>query len=146
MNRLISRFVVAGIILAISWIGYQISDVTDCDGPKANAWAEASIARMEAADVDYQSLSGSTTSSQFSAFAQKAEARYRAQLNQNTISCLDVLQEKFVEFFYDEWKMYETAAQGDFDAAEAYDIQSVQASEAIQRELDRLAAKYDWDL
>jgi hypothetical protein len=146
MQRLPIRFVIAAVILGISWISYQAADVTDCSGPRSDAWADATLARLEAATEDYESWDEYTTLSEFSSLAQRAEQRYRAQVAEDTISCIDKLQDKTVEFFELEWKMYEAGSAGNFDLAYEYDMDSIAAYEAMMREIDKIAEKYDWEL
>jgi hypothetical protein len=145
MNRLLTRFLVIGVIAGISWVGYQISDITDCSGPRSDAWANATISRLEAANHDYDSWNDYTTLAQFSALATRAEQRYKAQLSENTLSCIEDLQGQTVDFFYYEWKVYEAASEGDFYLAAEYDMDSIVAQEAMWREYEKMAAKYGWD-
>ncbi|NIS83512.1 MAG: hypothetical protein GTO14_25690 [Anaerolineales bacterium] len=146
MRRLFSRLVIVGILTAIGWIGYQISDFTTCEGPGAEAWVNATTDRLEAADYDYTSWDDYTTLGQFSVLAVQAEKRYREQLEQETIKCLKDLHDHNIDFFWYEWKMYEAASNGDFELAAQYDAESIRASEAAMREFDRMAEKYNWDL
>ena len=146
MSRLVLRLAIPGIILAIGWVGYQLADVTDCSGPRSDEWASATMARLDAAETDYNSWNEAATSYQFTSLAGRAEQRYRAQLGQAHPSCLVELQNTTAEFFFSEWKMYEAAGSGDFETAARYDEDSVQAMEASQREIDTLAVKFDWDI
>jgi len=146
MNRLLARLVVIGVFAGIGWVGYQLSDVTDCSGPRSDAWAEATMGRLEAATQDYDSWNEYTTIAQFSTLTTRAEQRYRAQVAEETLSCIEGIQENTVDFFYYEWKMYEAAGRGDFYLAEEFDMESIVANEAMMRELDKIAAKYGWDL
>jgi hypothetical protein len=146
MNRILTRLLVFGLFAGIGWVGYQISDVTDCSGPRSDAWADATINRLDAATHDYDSWNEYTSLAQFSVLANRAEQRYRAQLSEDTISCIEDLQEQTVDFFYYEWKMYEAAGKGDFYLANEYDKDAIIASEEMMRELEKMAEKYDWDL
>jgi hypothetical protein len=145
MNRGLTRLIIAGLFLAISWGVYQLSDVTDCSGPKSDAWAEAFIARMDEAEEDYMAWDESTTPSEFVAYADRAEARYTAQYNAETIECLEGLQKEGLEFFWFELQMYESASAGDWEQAEEWDQKSMASLEGLEREYNKLAAKYDWE-
>lgn len=146
MNRLLTRLLIIGLFAGLGWASYQLADVTDCSGPRSDAWADSTLARLEAAEQDYASWGDDTTLAQFASLAVRAEARHQAQLAEGTISCLENLQEHTVEFFFYEWKMYEAAGKGDFFQAAAFDEDSIAANEAMRRELETMASEYDWDL
>lgn len=144
--RLVIRLAVVGIVMGVGWVSYQLSDITSCSGPKADAWAEATIDRMDAASSDYDSWSFSTTTNQFRQFAMRADERYKDQLAQETPNCLDDLQDLTEEFLYYEWKSYDAAAGGSFELAAQYDSDSIYALEAMEREFDKLANENDWQI
>lgn len=145
MNRLVARLVIAGVFMAISWGIYQVADVTDCSGPKSDAWAEAFIDRMDEAEADYMGWDEYTTAAEFVAYADRAEARYSAQYYAETIECLEGVQKEGLEFFWFEWQMYESASMGDWDQADEWDEKSMVALDGLEREYDKLALKYNWD-
>ena len=121
MRRLVIRLIVLGIVLGGSWLSYQAADVTKCSGPKAEAWAESTLTRREAATKDYDSITLSTTSSQYASLEARAEQRYQSQVAQETPSCLNELQDLMVQFLYAEWKAYGAASDYDFELAARYD-------------------------
>jgi hypothetical protein len=137
---------VLGVFAGIGWVGYQLADVTECSGPRSDAWAEATLDRLDDAAADYDAWDSGTTRAQFGALADRAEARYQAQAAQATISCLETLQGHTEEFFYYEWQMYVYASQGNYDQADAYDWASIEANEAMMAELEAMAVEYGWDL
>lgn len=146
MQRSLPRLIITGIALAIGWVTYQLADVTDCSGPRSDEWAEATLARIETASDDYDAWGEDTTLAEFAAYAERAEARYQAQLAQDAISCIEDLQEHTVDFFHLEWKMYEAASEGQFDLAYEYDLDSAVAYEAMLSEIDKIAERYDWEM
>jgi hypothetical protein len=144
--RLIIRLVVVGIVLAIAWVGYQLADITKCDGPKANAWAEAYFQRVDESTADMESISEYTSDYQFSILAARAQARYRFQEAELAPACLKTLQSKTTLFFWNEWQGYQSASIGDYASAANY-FDNIDATLAdIKNEIYRLAGKYDWDL
>jgi len=146
MRRIITRLIIIGIFAGIGWVGYQLADFTTCEGPRAEAWLDASMDRFEDSEIDYYSWNDYTTLNQFSLLAEHARERYHAQLNQETIACLEDLNDHNADFYWYEWKMYEAASKDDFLLAAQYDDDRFQSLEAMMRELDRMAAKYNWDL
>ena len=146
MRRLATRLIIMAIVLGGSWLSYQAADVTKCSGPKAEAWAESTLRRREAASKDYDSITLYTTYSQYALLEGRAEERYRSQVAQETPGCLNELQDLSVQFLYAEWKAYDAASDSNFELAAQYDDESIKALEAMEREFDRLAAKYRWEL
>ncbi len=146
MRRLTIRLIVLGVVLGGSWLSYQLADVTSCEGPRSDAWAEASFDRGEAAVADWETIDQYTTAKDFASLSARSYARYAAQLEQETPSCLDELQSIMESFLYNDWKSYEAASQGDFQLAAEHEDQANQALREMEYEFDRLAAKYDWDL
>jgi hypothetical protein len=145
MNRLLTRLMVTGVFMVIGWGIYQVSDVTDCSGPKSDAWAEGFIERMDAADADYATWDEFTTTTEFATYADRAEARYSVQYYTETIECLEGLQKEGLEFFWFEWQMYEAASVGNWDLADEYDQKSMVSLDGLEREYNKLAAKYNWE-
>ncbi len=146
MRRLTKRLVIWGVVLGVSWIAYQLSDVTDCNGPKAEQWAEASFVRMDEANLALEGINESTTTAQFSTLASEAETRYIEQESQEGPSCLSDLQGITSEAFYYEWKTYDAAAAEDYEFAVTNLEKAESAHEAMESEYYRLEAEYGWDI
>lgn len=145
MRRLGTRLVVMVVVLGIGWVGYMISDVTECDGPKADAWAEAYLARAEEWENDYWEWDDYTTSAQFTAYASRAEARYHAQLESDYPQCLENMNKEAAEVFYFDWKTYQAASVDNWQQAASYEEDMLEAMDAFLIEFDRLAVEYEWE-
>jgi hypothetical protein len=147
MNRLVARLLISGVILAIGWGSYQLADITSCDGPKAEAWADGFVLRAETSLDDYDTWNVNTTpTSHFSSLAGRAEQRYTTQNSVEALECLETLQGQAVDLFYSEWQMYEAIVSGNWDLAANYETDFGDTFEAMDREFYRLAEEYDWDL
>jgi hypothetical protein len=145
MQRLIVRLIILGVFAGGGWLTYQLADSTKCAGPRAEQWVDASLPRLEASNRDIGSVTEYTTTAQFAALAERAQARYVAQQDQSAPACLAKLQQETSNALYCEWKAYEAAAAGNFDVAVANVDRSEAARQAMEREYYRLAAEYDWD-
>jgi hypothetical protein len=145
MRRLIIRLLAIGVIGGGSWVAYQLSDVTKCNGPKAEEWAASALERLEASSADMDSVTEYTTMAGFQALAARAKTRYTDQQGASAPSCLSDFQQKTSEALYYEWKAYDAVATGDFDLAFQQVDKAQAAREAMEREYYTLAAKYGWD-
>jgi hypothetical protein len=145
MQRLIVRLIILGVFMGGGWVTYQLADSTKCAGPKAEQWVDASLPRLEESTSDINSVTEYMTSAQMASLAARAERRYIAQQAESAPACLATLQQETSNALYYEWKAYEAAASGDYDAAVANIDRSEAARQAMEREYYRLAADYDWD-
>jgi hypothetical protein len=145
MRRITIRLIVAAIVFGGAWVVYQLSDFTDCSGPRAEAWADATVRRGEEAFGDHDTITAYTSLAEYAHLSNRAESRYRDQLAQSGPSCLDDLHDAFVEFFFTQWKMYQAASHGNFDLAVEYEDDTIRAFNRAHREYDRLAEQYNWD-
>jgi hypothetical protein len=146
MRSLVTRLIGAAVVLGIAWFFYQMDDVTGCDGPGSNSWFDETNARHDESNADYAAWEDYDAIDDIDNILARAEARYQAQLAQDTVNCLETIQELKVEFFRLEWKMYEAAANGNIDLAIEYDIESFEVDDDAQNEFYRLAGEYDWEL
>jgi hypothetical protein len=147
MNRLGLRAVIWIVALAIGGGSYLLADITSCDGPKAESWAEGFVIRGEAALDDYDTWNVSTTpASHFSSLAGRAQERYTTQDDANAPGCLNKLQGQASGLFYSEWQMYEAIVSGNWDLAAQHESDFADTFAAMEQEFYRLAAEYDWDL
>ncbi len=145
MPRLVIRLIIGGIILGGGWVAYQLSDFTSCSGPRVEAWFESSLIITKQSNSDFDSISSSTSLSEFSRLARMAKARYQEQQSLNTLSCLSGVQDKVVEEYYFEWKAYESASEAEFDLASDYMNKSADSQDLLLLEIEKLGIKYDWD-
>jgi hypothetical protein len=146
MQKLPIRMILTVLFLGGSYVVYWASDFTSCEGPKAEGWAEAFLDRDDAAYTDYLTVTGSTTLTEYQDLAYEAQLRYQAQVEQTTPECLENMQSMARSYFFNYWKSYEAASQGNFAQAMAYENEMINAFETMQQEFDRLALEYDWDV
>jgi hypothetical protein len=145
MRGLLIRLVVIGVVAGGSWVAYQLADVTKCNGPKAEQWAEASMGRIDAAFADMNSVTDHTTQAQLGALALSAKTRYMSQQDQAAPACLSDFQQHTSDSLFYEWKAYESAAAGDFELAITNIDKAEGAHQEIEKEYYKLATKYGWD-
>ena len=147
MRNLVTRLIGAGVVIGIAFFINSLRDTTSCSGPKAIAWDEATAVRIDGSVADYDSFESYEEMLNNTPYVERAEQRYIGQSEQETISCLEKLNELIVEFFRLEWKMYESASEGKYELAYEYDAESAELSEKIELEFDNLAEKYeDWNI
>jgi hypothetical protein len=147
MKNLVARLIGAGVVIGIAFLINSLRDTTSCSGPKAIAWDDATADRIDGSVADYDSFETYDEMLNNTPYVQRAEQRYVGQSEQETIKCLEKLNELIVEFFRLEWKMYEAASEGKYELAYEYDAESADLSAEIEAEFDNLAAEYeDWNV
>ena len=147
MRNLVTRLIGAGVVIGVAFLINSLRDTTSCSGPKAIAWDEATAVRIDGSVADYDSFESYEEMLNNTPYVERAEQRYIGQSEQETIACLEKLNELIVEFFRLEWKMYESASEGKYELAYEYDAESAELSENIEAEFDELAQKYeDWNI
>ena len=137
-------FGVVGAIFIFSIFYYlSSSSSTDknasaCSDQAVDRWFDQSYAIFEDSDADYQLIDSIEYYSEFSPLASRAENRYLEHQRLDTPACLKKIKELSDQFLFTEWKMYQAAAQGDFDSAVDYETEVGSIGEQIAREIDLL--------
>ena len=147
MRNLIARLIGVGVVIGIAFLINSLRDTTSCSGPKAIAWDESTAVRIDGSVADYDSFDSYEDMLDNTPYVERAEQRFTGQSEQDTIACLEKLNELIVEFFRLEWKMYEAASEGKYELAYEYDAESAELSEEIELEFNNLAEEYeDWNI
>lgn len=146
MQKLPIRMILTVLLLGGSYVVYWASDFTSCEGPQAEGWMETFIERDDAAYTDYLSVTQNTTLAEYQKLASEAQLRYQAQVEEQTPGCLESMQSSARVYFFNDWKSYEAASQGNITQAMAYENEMAKAFETMHQEFDRLALEYDWDV
>lgn len=137
-------FVVVGVIFIFSIFYYLSSstssgsDSATCSEQAVERWFDQSYAIFDESDADYESIDDIEYYSEFSPLASRAADRYLEHKSLDTPACLQKVKDLSDQFLLIEWKMYQAAAEGDFDSAMNYETEIGTIGEQIVQEIDAL--------
>ena len=109
-----------------------------CSDQAVERWFDKSYAIFESGDADYESIDTIEYYSEFSPLASRAEDRYLEHKRLDTPACLQEIKDLSDHYLFTEWKMYQAAAQADFDSAVDYETEMGNIADQIVREIDSL--------
>lgn len=136
-------FGVVGAIFIFSIFSYlsssSSSNSSTCSDRAVEKWFDQSYTIFESGDADYASIDTIETYSGFSPLASRAEDRYLEHKRLDTPACLQEIKDLSDHYLFTEWKMYQAAAQGDFDSAVDYETDMGGIADQIVREIDVLS-------
>jgi hypothetical protein len=134
-------FGVVGAIFIFSIFSYlsSSSNSSTCSDQAVDNWFDKSYAIFESGDADYESIDSIQYYSEFSPLALRAENRYLEHKRLDTPACLQEIKDLSDQYLFSEWKMYQAAAQGDFDSAVDYETDMGGIADQIVREIDTLS-------
>ena len=135
-------FGVVGVIFILSIFYYlsssSSSDSSACSDQTVDRWFDQSYAIFEDSDADYALIDSIEYYSEFSPLASRAEKRYSEHQRLEAPACLKNIKDLSDQFLFIEWKMYQAAAEGDFDSAMDYETEIGSIGEQIAQEIDSL--------
>lgn len=135
---LVGAIFIFAIFSYLSSMGSSSSSSSTCSGQDVDRWFDQSYAIFENSDADYALIDSIDYYSEFSPIAVRAENRYWDHKRLDTPDCLQKIKDLSDQFLFVEWKMYQAAAQGDFDSAVDYETEVGSISEQIAQEIDAL--------
>jgi hypothetical protein len=135
---LVGAIFIFAIFSYLSSMASSSSNSSACSGQVVDRWFDQSYAIFDESDADYELIDSIEYYSEFSPIATRAENRYWDHKRLDTPTCLQRIKDLSDQFLFTEWKMYQAAAQGDFDSAVDYETEVGSISEQIAQEIDSL--------